>query len=93
MGEVEGRLPIPECLRISSEIAEALDKAQEKGIVHRDLKPANIMLTSADHVKLMDFGLARRASWEQEDTQQVSVTKLTRAGSTLGTVPTCRRSS
>ena len=83
----EGRLPVPECLRIASEIAEALDKAQEKGIVHRDLKPANIMLTSDGHVKLMDFGLAKRASGAQEDTQQVSVTKLTQEGSTLGTVP------
>ena len=84
---VEGLLPIAECLRIASEIAEALDKAQEKGIVHRDLKPANIMLTSGGHVKLMDFGLAKRATGAQEDTQQVDVTKLTREGSTLGTVP------
>ena len=83
----EGLLPVPECLRIASEIAEALDKAQEKGIVHRDLKPANIMLTSDGHVKLMDFGLAKRASGAQEDTQQVSVTKLTQEGATLGTVP------
>ena len=83
----EGLLAIPECLRIASEIAEALELAQEKAIVHRDLKPTNIMLTAGGHVKLMDFGLAKRASGAQEDTQQVDVTKLTREGSTLGTVP------
>ena len=83
----EGRLPRAECLRIASEIAEALDLAQEKRIVHRDLKPTNIMLTSGGHVKLMDFGLAKRASGAQEDTQQVDVTKLTQVGSTVGTVP------
>ena len=83
----EGRVAIPECLRIASEIAEALELAQEKKIVHRDLKPTNIMLTSGGHVKLMDFGLAKSTSGAQEDTQQLSVTKLTGEGSTLGTVP------
>ena len=84
---VEGRLSVTECLRIASEIAEALELAQEKAIVHRDLKPTNIMLTSGGHMKLMDFGLAKRAAGAQEDTQQVDVTKLTQVGSTVGTVP------
>jgi serine/threonine protein kinase/tetratricopeptide (TPR) repeat protein len=53
-------LHLKDTLRITSEIAEALEKAHEKGIVHRDLKPANIMLTPQGHVKIMDFGLAKK---------------------------------
>jgi serine/threonine protein kinase/Tfp pilus assembly protein PilF len=56
----EDPLQLKESLRIILEIAEALDKAHANGIVHRDLKPANIMLTPEGHVKVMDFGLAKK---------------------------------
>ncbi len=56
-----GALPLDEAIAIAREIAEALESAHEKGIVHRDLKPANIALTSADSVKVLDFGLAKAA--------------------------------
>ena len=39
-----GPLPLPLCLKIGIEIADALDKAHREGIIHRDLKPSNIML-------------------------------------------------
>jgi len=55
-----GPVPVREALRISLEIAEALDYAHRHGIVHRDLKPANIIVTPEHHVKLLDFGIARR---------------------------------
>ena len=55
-----GPLPLPELLKIGSEVSSALDKAHRAGIVHRDLKPGNIMLTKSGS-KLMDFGLARAA--------------------------------
>jgi eukaryotic-like serine/threonine-protein kinase len=54
------QLPLKLTLQITMEIAEALAKAHEHRIVHRDLKPANIMLTLDGHVKVMDFGLAKR---------------------------------
>ena len=54
----KGTLPLPEALKIGSEIANALDKAHRQGIIHRDLKPGNIMLTKSG-AKLMDFGLAK----------------------------------
>ncbi len=80
---VEGLLPIAECLRIASEIAEALDKAQQFGIVHRDLKPSNIMLTSDGHIKLMDFGLVKRLVSDQLGTEEAQLTTLTKEGSTV----------
>jgi serine/threonine protein kinase len=40
----EGRLPVPEVLRIARETAEALAAAHERGLIHRDIKPDNIWL-------------------------------------------------
>jgi serine/threonine protein kinase/Tol biopolymer transport system component len=56
-----GPMPLPEILKLATQIADALDRAHRAGIVHRDFKPGNVMVTKSG-AKLMDFGLARAAS-------------------------------
>ncbi len=60
-----GPLPLKDALEKSTEVAEALEEAHKQGIVHRDLKPSNIMLTPQGHVKVMDFGLAKRVNQKE----------------------------
>ncbi len=52
--------PLERTLSIADAIADALQSAHRHGIVHRDLKPSNVMLTPDGHIKVMDFGIARR---------------------------------
>ncbi|MCZ6877808.1 MAG: protein kinase [Acidobacteria bacterium] len=84
---LKGPLPLKEALEKATEIAEALEAAHKRKIVHRDLKPSNIMLTLDGHVKVMDFGLAKRVTPAEGGQEEEITTALTREGALLGTVP------
>ncbi|MBM4169124.1 MAG: protein kinase [Ignavibacteria bacterium] len=71
-----GPMQAKEAVDVALHVASGLSKAHEKGIVHRDIKPGNVFITTDGTVKILDFGLAKLAGGQ---------TRLTRAGSTLGT--------
>ncbi len=80
-----GPLPPEELLRVSMQVAEALDVAHRRGIIHRDLKPGNIMLTRSG-AKLMDFGLARAALPGANPGDATSALTISRSLTTQGTI-------
>ncbi len=84
----DGALPLSDALRVAGEIVEALQEAHARRFLHRDLKPANIMLTEQGHVKVMDFGLAKRVEdlpSADQATRELGAAQLTGHGSIVGT--------
>ncbi len=51
-----------DALKLTIDIARALEHAHKAGFIHRDVKPKNIMLTGDNIAKLADMGLARAIS-------------------------------
>jgi len=72
----EGPLAPDRAMSLIAQAAAALHLAHEQGIVHRDVKPSNLMVRPDGRVVLTDFGIAR----------MVDTTRMTEAGSVLGTV-------
>ena len=73
----EQQLPIEEAVRITTEVAGALDYAHRHGVVHRDIKPENVLLHDGTAL-VADFGIALAVS-------NAGGTRLTQTGLSLGT--------
>jgi serine/threonine protein kinase len=59
LSKTDEKLAFDTTLRLTQELAEALDYAHAQGIVHRDIKPANIIVGTDSHLKIADFGVAK----------------------------------
>jgi eukaryotic-like serine/threonine-protein kinase len=55
----DGPMPTQRAIEVIADACQALNFSHQHGIIHRDVKPANIMISTADAVKVMDFGIAR----------------------------------
>ena len=73
----ERQLPVPDAVRIATEVAGALDYAHRHGVIHRDIKPENILLHDGQAL-VADFGIALAAS-------KVGGDRMTETGMSLGT--------
>ncbi|WP_424184712.1 protein kinase domain-containing protein [Actinokineospora sp. G85] len=74
-----GPLPVPRAVALIGQVAAALTAVHEVKLVHRDVKPGNIAVTEVgggDHVRLLDFGIARSIT---------ATSALTKTGMLIGT--------
>jgi eukaryotic-like serine/threonine-protein kinase len=83
-----GPIPQRQALDYAFQIAKGLSAAHEKGVVHRDLKPENVFATNDGHVKILDFGLAKRieAATPGGETSAPTLVGHTKPGLLMGTM-------
>jgi eukaryotic-like serine/threonine-protein kinase len=82
-----GPIPQKQVIDYALQVAKGLSAAHEKGMVHRDLKPENLFVTKGGHVKILDFGLAKRVETiaPGEETSAPTVSGHTEPGTVMGT--------
>jgi eukaryotic-like serine/threonine-protein kinase len=83
-----GPVPTRKLLELATQVADGLAAAHAAGIVHRDLKPANVMVSKHGYAKILDFGLAKLVTPEDQEVSglKTAAGDATRPGMVMGTV-------
>ena len=82
----QGPLAPSTAVAYARQIAAGIVAAHEQGVVHRDLKTENVMVSRSGHVKILDFGLAKRLSSPSTAELSTLDESLTAQGALVGTV-------
>jgi len=85
---VAGPIPQKQAVDYGLQTIKGLSAAHEKGIVHRDLKPENLFVTRDGHIKILDFGLAKKvkAVAPGKETDAPTGSGHTEPGTVMGTM-------
>ena len=80
------RLPLKTVFDWGAQLAAGVAAAHAKGIVHRDLKPENILVTPDNHLKILDFGIAKVTHASQDASTLLASLREGQPEAVIGTV-------
>lgn len=80
-----GGPPIAEAIKLFTKICEAVNAAHLKGVIHRDLKPSNIRINTEGEPIILDFGLAKVAMPDVDESGSPQLMTVT--GQFIGSLP------